>query len=190
MLRQLGETGTLILSIAAGVPIPVLSQLCDGANRIVRAMPNTPGAIGKGITALYAPPALSQADKDLASTLVAGLGESFFLADEALMDAVTAVSGSGPAYVFLLVEALAQAGIAQGLDAETANKLARATIMGIGRFAGGRSAFAGNAAPGSHQPGRHHRSRVEGADGCARPRRIDATRRWPPATERGKELGR
>ncbi len=132
VLRQLGETGTLILSIAAGVPTAALSQMCGGATRIVRAMPNTPGAIGKGITALYASPAVSQADRDLAAKLVGALGESLWLADEALMDAVTAVSGSGPAYVFLLAEVLAQAGIAQGLDEDTAKRLARATLTGAG----------------------------------------------------------
>ena len=94
VLRQLGEKGTLILSIAAGVPTGLLSQLCSGSARVVRAMPNTPGAIGKGITALFAPPGVSQTDKDLAAKLVAALGESFWLADEAQMDA-----GIGRAHV-------------------------------------------------------------------------------------------
>jgi pyrroline-5-carboxylate reductase len=95
-------------------------------------MPNTPGAIGRGITVLYGAGALSDADRALAEALMASLGETLWLEEEALMDAVTAVSGSGPAYVFLLAEALAAAGQEQGLDAVTADRLARVTIAGSG----------------------------------------------------------
>jgi pyrroline-5-carboxylate reductase len=94
-------------------------------------MPNTPGAVGRGITALHGVN-LSAADKALAEALAAPLGQTFWLSDEGQMDAVTAVSGSGPAYVFLLAEALAEAGRAEGLDAETADRLARATVSGAG----------------------------------------------------------
>jgi pyrroline-5-carboxylate reductase len=95
-------------------------------------MPNTPGAIGQGITVLYADAGLGADDRALAEALMASLGETLWLKDESLMDAVTAVSGSGPAYVFLMAEALAEAARAQGLDAVTADRLARATISGSG----------------------------------------------------------
>jgi pyrroline-5-carboxylate reductase len=132
LLQSLGKTGALILSIAAGVTTDFLSAGLGGNARLVRAMPNTPGAIGRGITVLYAGPKLESADHALAEMLMAGLGETLWLTDEALMDAVTAVSGSGPAYVFLMAEAMAEAGRAQGLDAATAARLARATISGAG----------------------------------------------------------
>jgi pyrroline-5-carboxylate reductase len=95
-------------------------------------MPNTPGAIGQGITVLYADPGLASEDRRLAERLTSPLGQTLWLEDETLMDAVTAVSGSGPAYLFLMAEALAEAGRAQGLDAVTAERLARATVSGSG----------------------------------------------------------
>lgn len=132
LLRAAGETNALCLSIAAGVTSGFLAEHAGFGARIVRAMPNTPGAIGRGITALYGTRALSSGDRVMAEALMAVLGETLWLEDEALMDAVTAVSGSGPAYVFLLAEALAAAGMVQGLDAATAEKLARATVAGAG----------------------------------------------------------
>jgi pyrroline-5-carboxylate reductase len=132
LLQGLGKTGALVLSIAAGVTTGFLAVGLGPDARLVRAMPNTPGAIGQGITVLYADARLDTADRALAQMLMASLGETLWLEDEALMDAVTAVSGSGPAYVFLMAEALAQAGRAQGLDAATADRLARATISGAG----------------------------------------------------------
>jgi pyrroline-5-carboxylate reductase len=128
----LGSTGALVLSIAAGVTTSFLSAALGSGARLVRAMPNTPGAIGKGVTVLYAGATLSASDRALAEALMTALGETLWLADEALMDAVTAVSGSGPAYVFLLAEVLAAAARAQGLDAKTAERLARATVSGAG----------------------------------------------------------
>jgi len=95
-------------------------------------MPNTPGSIGRGISALYASPQATPADRKLAESLLAALGETVWVARETLIDAVTAVSGSGPAYVFHLVEALAEAGRAEGLPPEIAEKLARATVTGAG----------------------------------------------------------
>ena len=131
MVAGLGKTGALILSIAAGIPVRFFSAAAPEA-AIVRAMPNTPGAIGRGITALCAGAGVSESGRGLAESLMAPLGETLWLDDESLMDAVTAVSGSGPAYVFLLAEALAEAGRAQGLTSETAERLARATITGAG----------------------------------------------------------
>jgi pyrroline-5-carboxylate reductase len=132
LLRALGKTGALVLSIAAGVGTPLLRQRLGRAGPLVRAMPNTPGAIGRGITVLCAGGKLSTADRALAGDLMSALGETLWLDDEGLMDAVTAVSGSGPAYVFLTTEALAAAGRAQGLDGPTAERLARATVAGAG----------------------------------------------------------
>lgn len=132
LLHALGKTGALVLSIAAGITTQRLAAELGPGARLVRAMPNTPGAIGRGITALYGAGTLTAADRALAEALMASLGETLWLKDEGLMDAVTAVSGSGPAYVFLLAEALAEAGRAEGLDAATADRLARATIAGSG----------------------------------------------------------
>ena len=132
MLQPVGKSGALILSIAAGITTANLGASLGRDARLVRAMPNTPGAIGQGITVLYADQNLAVGDRALAEALMASLGETLWLKDEALMDAVTAVSGSGPAYVFLMAEAMAQAGRAQGLDATMAVRLARATISGAG----------------------------------------------------------
>ncbi len=120
-LAAFGGGRTMVLSIAAGTPI-------------VRAMPNTPAAIGRGMTALVGNAAAGEAELALAEALMAAVGETVRLPDEAEMDAVTAVSGSGPAYVFLLVEALAEAGIAEGLAPDLAMRLARATVAGAGRL--------------------------------------------------------
>ncbi len=132
LLAALGRTGALVLSIAAGITTERLTAGLGPRARLVRAMPNTPGAIGQGITVLYGAGTLSDTDRALAEALMASLGETLWLTDEALMDAVTAVSGSGPAYVFLLAEALTEAGRSEGLDAATAERLARATIAGSG----------------------------------------------------------
>ena len=144
LLAALGRTGALVLSIAAGITTERLTAGLGPRARLVRAMPNTPGAIGQGITVLYGAGTLSDTDRALAEALMASLGETLWLTDEALMDAVTAVSGSGPAYVFLLVEALTEAGRSEGLDAATAERLARATIAGSGALlaAGARPAAA------------------------------------------------
>ena len=132
-LAALGET--LFVSIAAGTTLAALDAALGGGRRIVRAMPNTPAAVGRGISAILGNPAAGPADLDLAEALLAAVGEVVRLPDEGLMDAVTAVSGSGPAYVFHLIEALAAAGAAQGLPADLAMRLARATVCGAGELA-------------------------------------------------------
>ncbi|MDC1118568.1 pyrroline-5-carboxylate reductase [Alphaproteobacteria bacterium] len=122
------------LSIAAGISTGWLKQRLGGDAIVMRAMPNTPAAIGKGITALYANAsnkAPNQA-RDLASQLLAAVGQVVHVEDEALMDGVTALSGSGPAYVFLLVEAMTEAGIKAGLSDDLAGELAKATVCGAG----------------------------------------------------------
>ncbi len=132
--RRWARPGTVFMSIAAGKTIAGLARhLGDAA--IVRAMPNTPAAVGRAITVACANPNVTPAQRGLCEGLLAAIGESTWVEDEALMDAVTAVSGSGPAYVFLLIEALAQAGEKAGLPAELALRLARATVAGSGELA-------------------------------------------------------
>jgi pyrroline-5-carboxylate reductase len=123
---------TLVVSIMAGTTIAVLQEVCGGA--VVRAMPNTPAAIGRGITVAVAAGNVSAAQRATADALLRATGSVEWVADEGLMDAVTAVSGSGPAYVFLLAEELARAGVAAGLPEELATKLARETVAGSGEL--------------------------------------------------------
>jgi pyrroline-5-carboxylate reductase len=131
-LGPIAASGAPMLSIAAGTSIAALRKAWGRRACVIRAMPNTPGAIGRGITALYAPPAVSEGVRAHAQSLVAPLGATFWVRREGLIDAVTAVSGSGPAYVFLFVECLARAARAQGFQAEVAERLARSTISGAG----------------------------------------------------------
>jgi pyrroline-5-carboxylate reductase len=130
--KAIADRGALIVSIAAGTSTKSLSRACGARAKIIRAMPNLPGAVGRGITALYAGRKASAADRKTAAALLAPLGDVVWVRQEAMIDAVTAVSGSGPAYVFLLVEALARAAEAEGLPTVLASRLARATITGAG----------------------------------------------------------
>ncbi len=134
-LPQLAGLGpTVYLSIAAGITLETLAQaLGDGP--IIRAMPNTPAAIGRGITALVGNGAATPENMALAEGLLSAIGETVRLDSEAQMDAVTALSGSGPAYVFHLIETMAAAGVAEGLPADMAVKLATATVAGAGLLA-------------------------------------------------------
>ena len=134
-LRRFADAGTLILSIAAGTTIRFFERALGETTAIVRTMPNTPAAVGHGITALFANPHVTQAQRAAADALAATVGETVWLDDEALMDPVTAVSGSGPAYVFLLIEILAKAGAASGLPPDVAARLASATVEGAGELA-------------------------------------------------------
>jgi pyrroline-5-carboxylate reductase len=124
---------TVAISIMAGRTLGFLEQALPGA-AIVRAMPNTPAAIGRGITVAVGNARVGAASRRLAQALLAAAGRVEWVADERLMDAVTAVSGSGPAYVFLLAEALARAGVAAGLPAPLAETLARETVAGSGEL--------------------------------------------------------
>lgn len=129
--------GTLVISVAAGTPLARFQTAFPGA-AVVRAMPNTPAAIGRGITALVGD--VSAADMALARDLLAAVGETVELQTETQMDAVTGVSGSGPAYVFHMIECLRDAGVAEGLPADLALQLARATVAGAGALALGGEA--------------------------------------------------
>ena len=125
----------LYLSIAAGKPIAYFQAKLGKAARVVRAMPNTPAAVGRGMSVLAAGGAATKADRRLATDLMAAVGEVAWIDDEGQMDAVTAVSGSGPAYVFYLIEAMAEAGAKAGLPSDLAAKLARETVIGAGELA-------------------------------------------------------
>jgi pyrroline-5-carboxylate reductase len=125
---------TLAVSIMAGRPLGFLEQALPPDTAIVRSMPNTPAAIGRGITVACPNAKVTPRQRKLASDLLAAIGTAEWVGDESLMDAVTAVSGSGPAYVFLLAEALAQAGIAAGLPQDLAVRLARETVTGSGEL--------------------------------------------------------
>jgi pyrroline-5-carboxylate reductase len=131
-LRALVGPGTLVLSIMAGTPIAAIRQVCGGS--VVRAMPNTPAAIGRGITVAVGASDVSATQRATADALLRATGAVEWVEEEALMDAVTAVSGSGPAYVFLLAEELARAGVAAGLPPALATKLARETVSGSGEL--------------------------------------------------------
>jgi len=131
-LKSIAQSGALMISIAAGTNTATLRKAWGAKARIVRAMPNTPGAIGRGITALFAAKGVTSKDKALAGRLLAALGETLWVAREGDIDVVTAVSGSGPAYVFHLVEALAAAAVCEGLSRPVAERLARATVTGSG----------------------------------------------------------
>lgn len=124
---------TVVVSIMAGRTLRFLADGLPGA-ALVRAMPNTPAAIGRGITVAVANPRVSPEQRALVDALLSAVGVVEWITDEALMDAVTALSGSGPAYVFLLAEAMAHAGTAAGLPAALAATLARATVAGAGEL--------------------------------------------------------
>jgi pyrroline-5-carboxylate reductase len=133
-VAPLAEAGTLFVSIAAGTSIRWFEQAL-GPVPLVRAMPNTPAAVGRGISALIGNAHATEAHLALAETMLAAIGETVRLEEEAQMDVVTGVSGSGPAYVFHLIECLAAAAEAEGLSPELAMRLARATVCGAGELA-------------------------------------------------------
>ncbi len=132
-LKHLIGPETVVVSIAAGKTIAAIEDGL-GYSAMVRAMPNTPAQVGRGISVAVANEATTEAQKSLVDALLAAVGAVEWVDDEGLIDAVTAVSGSGPAYVFHMVEALAAAGVAAGLEPGLAGKLARATIEGAGEL--------------------------------------------------------
>ncbi|QMU58002.1 MAG: pyrroline-5-carboxylate reductase [Boseongicola sp.] len=134
-IQAFGNGDTIFVSIAAGTTISTFEDAMGVQTPIVRAMPNTPAAIGRGITALIGNSQADEAAIELAEKLLAAVGKTVRLSAEAEMDAVTAVSGSGPAYVFHLIETMAAAGVAQGLPKELAMKLALTTVSGAGALA-------------------------------------------------------
>jgi len=134
-VSAMGGGATVVLSIAAGTTIARFEAAFGAETPVIRAMPNTPAAVGKGITALIGNAHVSETQLGLAEALLSAVGKTVRLGDESQMDAVTAVSGSGPAYVFHLIETMAAAGAAQGLPAELAMELALTTVSGAGALA-------------------------------------------------------
>lgn len=125
---------TVVVSIMAGTTLATLGAGLPKGAAIVRAMPNTPAAVGRGVTGAFAGEGVSATQRGCAEALLKAVGDVVWVEAEGLIDAVTGVSGSGPAYVFLLVEALAKAGVAQGLSADVAAVLARKTVEGAGEL--------------------------------------------------------
>lgn len=133
-IAPLAGENTLVVSILAGKTIANLKARLPRARAVVRAMPNTPAAIGRGVTAAFASPEVTAEQRRWAESLLGAVGAFYWLEDEAQIDAVTAISGGGPAYVFALTEALAHAAEKLGLPAELAMKLARGTVEGSGEL--------------------------------------------------------
>ncbi|MCJ8140376.1 pyrroline-5-carboxylate reductase [Falsirhodobacter halotolerans] len=188
-LAPLGGGATLFLTVAAGTSIAAYARLLGEETPIVRAMPNTPAAVGRGITALTGNRHVTEADMQLAETLLAAVGDTVRLEVEHQMDAVTAVSGSGPAYVFHMIEALAAAGVAEGLPEDLSMRLARATVCGAGELAHRSDESAEVLRVNVTSPG--------GTTAAALAELMDGTTGLAPlmrravhaAAERGKELG-
>jgi len=126
--------GQLLISIAAGIRAVDLARW-SGSQAVVRAMPNTPALIQSGMTGIYALPAVSAAQREQAQNILAAVGETLWLQEEAMLDAVTAISGSGPAYVFYFIEALQQAARELGFNAEDARRLSLTTFLGASKLA-------------------------------------------------------
>jgi pyrroline-5-carboxylate reductase len=178
---------TLVVSIMAGITIAALDEVCGG--HVVRAMPNTPAAIGRGITVAVADNNVSAAQREIADALLRAIGAVEWTGDETLMDAVTAVSGSGPAYVFLLAEELARAGVEAGLPAELATKLARETVAGSGELLHRSGFSSATLRQNVTSPGGTTAAALEilmGADGM----QSLLTRAVAAATRRSKELAK
>lgn len=130
MLAEIRETeGRLLISIAAGIRIDSIESATDGKHRVIRVMPNTPALVGKGASGYALGSSATETDAELADALLSAVGYATRVEEDRL-DAVTAVSGSGPAYIFLMIESLIQGGIEQGLDAQTARDLAVHTVAG------------------------------------------------------------
>ena len=188
-LQALGNGKTLFISIAAGTSIATFEAALGDKTPIVRTMPNTPAMVGRGITGICAN-AAGQSGLALAKALMLAVGEVVELDGEHQIDAVTAVSGSGPAYVFHLIEAMAAAGVAEGLSPEIAMKLARATVCGAGELA--------YRAPESAAQLRINVTSPGGTTAAALAHLMDPDTGLPPlmaravhaAAERGRELGK
>lgn len=134
-LKDKLTTNTLIISIVAGVRSGDIERWLGDSQAIVRTMPNTPALLNQGITGLFANEQVSDKQKSLAENILNSVGECLWVNDEHLLDAITAVSGSGPAYFFLMLESMAKAGIALGLDEAVAQKLSLQTALGASMMA-------------------------------------------------------
>jgi pyrroline-5-carboxylate reductase len=127
----------IVLSVAAGVRIQTLQSWCGAGVTVIRAMPNRPALVGAGVTGLFAPAEVAASQRAMAAQIMQSVGEAVWVATEEALDVVTALSGSGPAYFFLLAEAMVNAGVELGLPVETARRLSIATLHGAGLLAQG-----------------------------------------------------
>jgi pyrroline-5-carboxylate reductase len=137
LAAQLQQRRTVVLSVAAGVRIQALQAWCGPGVPVIRAMPNRPALVGAGATGLFAPPEVDDSLRMMAAQIMQSVGEVVWVATEDALDVVTALSGSGPAYFFLLAEAMARAGVDLGLPVDTARRLSIATLHGAGLLAQG-----------------------------------------------------
>ena len=186
-LKPFATPATLVVSIMAGTTIAGIAEACGGS--VVRAMPNTPAAIGRGITVAVAANNVGAVQRALADSLLRATGSVEWVEDEGLMDAVTAVSGSGPAYVFLLAEELARAGVEAGLPEALASKLARETVAGSGELLHRSELSSATLRQNVTSPGGTTAAALEvlmGPDGT----RSLLTRAVAAATRRSKELAK
>ena len=186
-LKSFTGSSTLVVSIMAGMTIASVSENCGGS--VVRAMPNTPASIGRGITVAVAATNVTAGQRDTADALLRAIGSVEWLEDERLMDAVTAVSGSGPAYVFLLAEELARAGVEAGLPVELATRLARETVAGSGELLHRSELASATLRQNVTSPGGTTAAALEvlmGADGM----QSLLTRAVAAATKRSRELAK
>ena len=133
-MAALAKDNPLVVSVVAGKTIAAFRQHFGAATPVIRTIPNTPAAVGRGITAMAASDGVSSAQSELAMALLASLGEVVTVSDEALIDACTAISGSGPAYIFYMTECMTAAAMKLGLPADVAEQLARATVAGAGEL--------------------------------------------------------
>jgi pyrroline-5-carboxylate reductase len=188
-LAKIAGPDTLVVSIAAGRRLDGIEAHLPEGTGVVRAMPNTPASIGRGITAAVANAATTPVQRALADHLLAAVGEVVWVEDEALLDPITAVSGSGPAYVFLLAECLAEAGRAAGLDAKLAERLARSTVTGAAALLRQSSLEAGVLRQNVTSPGGTTAAALDVLDGPDGLRKlmIEAV---AAATKRGRELAK
>lgn len=187
-VAALVKPGTLVVSVMAGRTMAFMGNIFGADAAIVRSIPNTPAAIGRGVSVAVPSPGVTQAQKDLTAALLGAIGIVEWVDDEALMDAATAVSGSGPAYAFLLAEVMAQAGAAAGLPADLSARIARATVAGAGALMDQSDLSAATLRQNVTSPG--------GTTAAALSVLMDEGRGFPPlmveavaaATRRGKEL--
>ena len=178
---------TLVISVAAGMPIERIRKGLGGHDRIVRAMPNTPALYQAGMTGLAAADGVNDSDRQRASEILEAAGEVAWVDDEALMDVVTALSGSGPAYFFSLVEQLTAAGTRAGLPEDTAAKLARQTAFGAGSMMARSDVPAGELRQRVTSPGGTTAAALESLSGNDFERIVDEA--VEAAVKRGRELG-
>ncbi|MDT8408743.1 MAG: pyrroline-5-carboxylate reductase [Wenzhouxiangellaceae bacterium] len=181
------DDDTLIISVAAGIPVARLEKTLGRGHAIVRVMPNTPALYGAGATGLYAAPACSEQQRTAARSLFEAVGTVVEIEDESLMDVVTAISGSGPAYFFALTEALTEAGIKAGLDAEQARRLACQTAAGAGTMLAEHDADAGQLRRQVTSPGGTTAAALEALEQADFNGAIQAA--VEAAIRRGREMG-